>query len=80
MSHSSVGIEPENIEFFTVLHSQRCGSGMFIPDPRSRIPIPDFYSSQIPDPKTVTKERMKKNLLSYLFFVATNFTKLIEII
>jgi hypothetical protein len=50
------------------------GSGMFIPDP-------DFYPSQIPDlgsripdPKTSTKERGEKNLLSYLFWVATNFT------
>jgi hypothetical protein len=41
----------------------------------SRILI--FYPSRIPDPKTVTKERdEKKTFLSYLFFVATNFTKL----
>jgi hypothetical protein len=33
---------------------------MFIPDP-------DFYPSRIPDPKTATKERGEKNLLSYLF-------------
>jgi hypothetical protein len=26
----------------------------------SRIPDPDFYSSQIPDPKTATKERSEK--------------------
>jgi hypothetical protein len=42
-------------------------SGMFIPDPDfypSR--IPDF-GSQIPDPKTATKERGEKNLLSYHF-------------
>jgi hypothetical protein len=43
---------------------------MFIPDP-------DFYPSRIPDPKTATKERgEEKNLLSYHFFVVTNFTKL----
>jgi hypothetical protein len=40
------------------------------------IPDPDFYPFRIPDPKTATKERGKKNLLSNLFFVATNFTKL----
>jgi hypothetical protein len=39
---------------------------MFIPDP-------DFYPSRIPDPKTATKERGEKNLLS--FIVATYFTK-----
>ncbi len=40
----------------------------------SRIPDPDFYpsrimdlGSRIPDPKTATKERGEKNLLSYLF-------------
>jgi hypothetical protein len=26
----------------------------------SRIPDPDFYPSQIPDPKTATKERSEK--------------------
>jgi hypothetical protein len=53
---------------------------MFIPDP-------DFYPSRIPDlgsrisdPKTVTKERGEKKLLSYFFFVVTNFTKLIIVI
>ncbi len=47
-------------------------------DPGSRIPDPDFYpsGSRISDPKTATKERGEKNLLWYLFFVATNFTKL----
>jgi hypothetical protein len=33
---------------------QCCGSVMLIPDP-------DFYPSRIPDPKTATKERGKKN-------------------
>jgi hypothetical protein len=44
----------------------------------SRIPDPDFThpGTRISDPKTATKERGEKNLLSYLFFVATNFTKL----
>jgi hypothetical protein len=54
---------------------QCCGSGMFIPDPESRILGPDFYPFRIPDlgswipyPKTATKERgKKKNLLSNLF-------------
>jgi hypothetical protein len=31
------------------------------------IPDLDFYPSRIPDPKTATKERGEKNLLSYLF-------------
>jgi hypothetical protein len=34
-----------------------CKKNLFIPDP-------DFYPSQIPDPKTATKERGEKNLLS----------------
>jgi hypothetical protein len=41
----------------------------------SRIPDPDFYpsripdpGSRIPDPKTATKDRGEKNLLSYLFY------------
>ncbi len=33
----------------------------------SRIPDPDVYPSRIPDPKTATKERSEKNLLSYFF-------------
>jgi len=33
---------------------------MFIPDP-------DFYPSRIPDPKTATKEKGEKFLLSFLF-------------
>jgi hypothetical protein len=37
---------------------------MFIPDP-------DFYPSRIPDPKTATKERVKKFVVIPLF-VATN--------
>ncbi len=48
------------------------GSGMFIPDP-------DFYPSRISDPKTATKDRGEKKMLSYLFFVAPNFTKLLII-
>jgi hypothetical protein len=40
---------------------------MFIPDP-------DFYPSRIPDPKTVTKERGEKKLLSY-FFCSHKFHK-----
>jgi len=42
---------------------------MFIPDP-------DFYPSQIPDPKTGTKERGEKKLVVITFYVATTFTKL----
>ena len=51
--------------------------------PRSRIPVPDFYPSRIPDPrswipdlKTATKERGEKKLDVIPFYVATNFTKL----
>ncbi len=47
----------------------------------SRIPDPDFYPSRIPDlgsriQKQQWKIGVKKNLLSYLFFGAINFTKL----
>ncbi len=47
----------------------------------SRTPDPDFYPSRIPDlgsriQKQPQKRGVKKNLLSYLFFVTTNFTKL----
>jgi hypothetical protein len=51
---------------------------MFIPDPRSRIPDPDFYPSRIPDPgsKTATKERGEKKIFVIPFYVATNITKL----
>jgi hypothetical protein len=41
----------------------------------SRIPDPDFYPSQIPDPKTGRKERGEKKFFVKHFFVATNFTK-----
>jgi hypothetical protein len=53
--------------------------------PKSSVADPECLSgnlifthpgSRIPDPKTATKERGEKNLLSYLFFVATNFTEL----
>ncbi len=40
---------------------QCCGSGMFIPDPDFTHP-----GSRIPNPKTATKERGEKKLLSYL--------------
>jgi len=64
------------VEFATdsVVFVQCCGSGM---------PDPDFYpsripdlGSQIPDPKTATKERGDKKLVVIPFYVATNFTKL----
>jgi hypothetical protein len=44
----------------------------------SRIQDPDFYpdsGSRIPDPKTVTKERGEKNLLTY-FFCSHKFHKI----
>ncbi len=40
------------------------------------LPDPDFYPSQIPDPKTATKDRGEKKLVVTPFFVATNFIKL----
>ncbi len=56
------------------------GSSVAEPGCLSRIPDPDFYPSRIPDlwsriQKQLQKRGAKKNLLSYLFFVATNFTK-----
>jgi hypothetical protein len=43
---------------------------MFIPDP-------DFDPSRIPDPKTATKERGEKKLLSYrTFYCSHNFHKI----
>ncbi len=49
-------------------------------DPRPVLRIRNVYPGSwflpIPDPKTAAKERDEKNLLSYFFFVATNFTKL----
>jgi hypothetical protein len=47
---------------------------MFIPDPGSRIPDPDFYTSRILDPKTETKDRGEQIFFVKPFFVATNFT------
>jgi hypothetical protein len=48
--------------------NQCCGSGMFIPDPGSRIPDPD--------PKTATEESGEKKFVVITFYVAKNFTKL----
>jgi hypothetical protein len=44
--------------------------------PGSRILIFTHPGSQIPDPKTATKERGEKKLVVIPFYVATNFTKL----
>jgi hypothetical protein len=45
----------------------------------SRIPDPDFYPSRIPDPKTATKERLKKNLMSYrTFLFSYKFHKIVH--
>ncbi len=53
-------------------------SGMFIPDPGSWfLPIPDL-GSQILDPKTGTKERGEKKIFVIPFFVASNFTKIVN--
>jgi hypothetical protein len=43
--------------------------------PGSRIPDPDFYPSQVPNPKTATKDRDEKIFVVIPFYVATNFTK-----
>jgi len=42
---------------------------MFITDP-------DFYPSQIPDPKTATKERGEKNNFCLIFFCGHKFHKI----
>jgi hypothetical protein len=47
---------------------------MFISDPRILTFI--YPASWIPDPTTVTTGEGEKNLLSYLFFVAEDITKL----
>jgi hypothetical protein len=44
---------------------QCCGSGMFIPDSDFLIFV--YPGSRTPDPKTATKERGEKNLMSYFF-------------
>ncbi len=65
-----------------VIWKKCCGSGMFIPDPGSR--IPDFGSwflpildpgSRIPNPKAAAKERGEKKIVVIPFFVGINFTK-----
>ncbi len=54
---------------------QCCGSGMFIPDPGSWfLPIPDL-GSQIPDPKTATKER-GENFFCHTIFCSQKFHKI----
>ncbi len=47
---------------YTYSEQQCCESGMFILDP-------DFYPSRIPDPKTATKERDEKKILSNIFLL-----------
>jgi hypothetical protein len=48
--------------------------------PGSHILIFTHLGSRIPDPKTATKERGEKNLLSYLFFVATKIIKFLKFV
>ena len=55
--------------------NQCCGSGMFIPDPGSRILIFTHPGSRIPDPKTATKERGEKKLVVITFYVATKISQ-----
>jgi hypothetical protein len=66
--HSKKGTTvPINCKMGFYYCKKQCyGSGMFIPDPGSRIP----------DPKTAMKDSGEKFFLSYLFFGAINFTKL----
>jgi hypothetical protein len=47
-------------------------SSISVADPGclSLIPDPDFYPSQIPDPKTATKERDEKKFVVITFYVA----------
>jgi hypothetical protein len=55
------------LKILAARQNQCCGSGILIfTDP----------GSQIPDPKTATKERGERNWSLYLFFIVTNFTKL----
>jgi hypothetical protein len=49
------------LRIFSYIRKQCCGSGIFIPDPGSRILIFTHPGSRIPDPKTATKEKGKKN-------------------
>jgi hypothetical protein len=70
---------------FIEKNNQDSGPRASVADPGclSRIPDPDFYQSQIPnpgsripDPKTGTKERGEKKFVAIPFSVTTNFTKL----
>jgi hypothetical protein len=61
---------------FVALRGTREKISVSDPGCLSRMPDPDFYLFRIPHPKTATKDRGEKTLLSNLFFVATNFTKL----
>ena len=57
-----------NVKGVICIRSPHCKkSSVEDPGCLSRIPDPDFYPSRIPDPKTATKERGEKNLLSYIF-------------
>jgi hypothetical protein len=57
---------------------QCCGSGMFIPDPGSRILIFTHPGSRIPDlgSKNSYKERGKKKFVVIPYFIAIDLTKL----
>ncbi len=64
-----VGLRWRNFLALEIYLSKPRGTGTSVADPGClfRIPDPDFSPSRIPDPKTSTKERGEKNLLSYLF-------------
>ncbi len=60
---------------------QRCGSGLFIPDPRPQfLSIPHSGSwisdpgSLIPDPRSNNSNKRRGKIVVFIFFGATNFT------
>jgi hypothetical protein len=66
--------------FFEQTDYQCCGSGMFIPDPRSQILIFTHPGSQISDPgsKNSNKRERWKKLDVKPFYVATKFNEIVN--
>jgi hypothetical protein len=62
-------LPPEGVELLVRLAARAHRPDYSVADPGclSRIPDTDFYPSRIPDPKTATKERGEKKLMSFLF-------------
>ncbi len=73
------------IETWWIIHTRTsegiCSVCNSVADPGclSRIPDPDFYPSRIPDPKTATEERSKKNFC-HTFLCRNKFHKLMIIL